>query len=152
VIFRFLRRAVLAFNFFLLARFFFQGCGQSNTDRNASNKFTHYFRQGEQLYTQHCSNCHQANGTGLGRLYPPLNKSDFMVNNFDQVLCLMRNGINGELIVNGIQYNQAMPGIPTLTNLEIAELATYIYNAWEYQRGLVDVKEADKILNACAPR
>ena len=74
-----------------------------------------------------------------------------MENNFEQVLCLMRNGIKGELIVNGIHYNQAMPGVPTLTNLEIAEIATYIYNAWEYQRGLVDVKEADKILNACTP-
>ncbi len=134
----------------LLAVLLIQGCGQP--DRNASNKFTNYFRQGEQLYLKHCSNCHQTNGNGLGRVYPPLNKSDFIEKNFDQVLCLMRYGMEGELIVNGVHYNQAMPGVPSLTNLEIAQLATYIYNAWEYQRGLVDVKEADKILNACVPR
>lgn len=149
MIFRFLSKGFLVFNFFLLTLYLIQGCGQSNTDRNTSNKFTHYFRQGEQLYTNHCSNCHQANGTGLGRVYPPLNKSDFMENNFEQVLCLMRNGIDGELVVNGVHYNQAMPGVPTLTNLEIAEIATYIYNAWEHQKGLIDVQSVDKILNAC---
>lgn len=113
------------------------------------NKFTNYFRQGELLYTKHCSNCHQADGSGLGRLYPPLKQSDYMNENFEQVLCLMRNGIRGELTVNGVQYNQAMPGVPTLTDLEIAEIATYIYNAWGNERGLVDVKEAERILNTC---
>ena len=61
----------------------------------------------------------------------------------------MRFGIKGEINVNGIQYNQPMPGIPTLTNLEIAQLATYIYNAWEHDKGLIDVMEAEKILNQC---
>jgi len=113
------------------------------------NKFTNYFRQGELLYTKHCSNCHQADGSGLGRLYPPLKQSDYMNENFEQVLCLMRNGIRGELTVNGVQYNQAMPGVPTLTDLEIAEIATYIYNAWGNEYGLIDVKEAERILNTC---
>lgn len=113
------------------------------------NKFTNYFRQGELLYTKHCSNCHQADGSGLGRLYPPVKQSDYMNENFEQVLCLMRNGIRGELTVNGVQYNQAMPGVPTLTDLEIAEIATYIYNAWGNEYGLIDVKEAERILNTC---
>lgn len=122
-------------------------CSQPKTSN--SNKFTNYFRQGELLYTKHCSNCHQADGSGLGRLYPPLKQSDYMNENFEQVLCLMRNGIQGELMVNGVQYNQAMPGVPTLTDLEIAEIATYIYNTWENERGLVDVKETERILNTC---
>lgn len=113
------------------------------------NKFTNYFRQGELLYTKHCSNCHQADGSGLGRLYPPVKQSDYMSENFEQVLCLMRNGIRGELTVNGVQYNQAMPGVPTLTDLEIAEIATYIYNAWGNEYGLIDVKETERILNTC---
>lgn len=126
---------------------FMLSCNQPKTSN--SNKFTNYFRQGELLYTKHCSNCHQADGSGLGRLYPPLKQSDYMNENFEQVLCLMRNGIQGEVTVNGVQYNQAMPGVPTLTDLEIAEIATYIYNAWDNERGLVDVKEAERILNTC---
>jgi hypothetical protein len=32
-----------------------------------------------------------------------------------------------------------MPSIPSLTDLEVAEIATYIYNTWEHKQGIVDV-------------
>src|SRR5262245_48428098 len=92
-------------------------------------KLQQYVVQGEQLYVKHCSNCHQKNGKGLGLVYPPVDKSDFMEQNFAEVLCLMRNGKSGEITVNGKSFNQPMPGIPLLTDLEIAEIATYLYNS-----------------------
>ncbi|MBA4055732.1 MAG: hypothetical protein C0490_13535 [Marivirga sp.] len=72
-----------------------------------------------------------------------------MINNVYQVICLIRNGKKGELIVNGKSYNQPMPAIPSLTDLEIAEIATYIYNSWENERGIVDVQDVSKILSLC---
>lgn len=114
-----------------------------------SVKFQQYYVQGEQLYTKHCSNCHQATGAGLGLVFPPLNKSDFMENNFEQVLCLMKYGVKGEIVVNGKTFVQPMPGVQSLTDLEIAEIATYIYNSWEHKRGIVDVSGANKILTNC---
>lgn len=115
----------------------------------SSTKFQQYFIKGEELYIKHCSNCHQKTGTGLGLLYPPLNKSDFMDNHLEEVLCLMKYGREGELIVNGKSYNKKMPGIPLLTDLEVAEIATYIYNQWDHQRGLIDVKDAASVLSKC---
>ena len=61
----------------------------------------------------------------------------------------MRNGKEGELIVNGKSYNKQMKGISTLTDLEIAEIATYIFNTWERQHGIVEVQEASRILSKC---
>jgi cytochrome c551 len=123
-------------------------CGESKT-KDTSPKFTQYYNQGERLYATHCSNCHQKNGKGLGRLYPPLDSSDFMTNNFNEVICLMENGKSGSLIVNGVEFNQPMPGIPTLSDLEVAQIATYIYNTWTHGRGMVDVKEVSVILQKC---
>ena len=117
--------------------------------KNTSAKFNQYYVQGERLYLKHCSNCHQVDGSGLGRVYPPLDTSDYMQKNFREVICLMRHGKNGELIVNGESYNQAMPGIPLLTDLEIAEIATYIYNTWSHERGIVEVKDVSQILSQC---
>jgi len=74
-----------------------------------------------------------------------------MENNFNEVICLMRHGKSGELIVNGQQFNQAMPGMTALSDLEVAEIATYIYNTWANNRGIVEVKEASQILNGCTP-
>lgn len=130
---------------FLFVAILMLGCQHEQKE----NKLTNYYRQGEQLYSKHCSNCHQPNGTGLGRVYPPLHQSDYMQNNFEAVLCLIKNGIDGPLLVNGKEYNQAMPGIATLTDLEIAEIATYIYNTWEHKRGLVDVSEVSRVLREC---
>ena len=121
----------------------------SKPSPDTSTKFDQYFIQGEQLYVRHCSNCHQKNGRGLGLIYPPLDTSDYMQNHFEEVLCLMRSGKSGELFVNGKNFNQPMPGVPALSDLEIAEIATYIYNSWSHDKGIVDVKMASQILSAC---
>ena len=105
--------------------------------------------KGEELYLKHCSNCHQKTGTGLGLVYPPLNKSDYMDQNFSNVLCLMKYGSQGNLTVNRNTFAQPMPGVSSLTNLEIAEIATYIYNTWENEKGIVDVTEVNSLMKNC---
>jgi len=114
-----------------------------------SPKFQQYYVQGEILYQKHCSNCHQQNGKGLGRLYPPVDQSDFMEKNLKEVICMIKYGKKGSLMVNGVEYNMEMKGNPSLTELEIAELATYMYNNWTHKKGLIDVKEVSTILSAC---
>lgn len=140
--------------YFLLSAFCFLlfNCSTNTEKQNktSSPKFIQYYNQGEQLYLKNCSNCHQKDGKGLGRLYPPLNSSDYMEKKIEDVLCLIRFGKKGELIVNGISFNKPMPGVPTLTDLEIAEIATYIYNSWSHERGLIEVKGVTKILQSCS--
>ena len=115
------------------------------------NKLAQYTRQGEELYLKHCSNCHQANGKGLGLVYPPVDQSDFVDKNFEKTICLIEYGTSGEMFVNGKSFNKAMPGVPTLTDLEIAEITTYLYNSWGRSNGIVEVKETAKILANCNP-
>ncbi len=111
-------------------------------------KFDQYMVAGETLYLQYCSQCHQPMGTGLENLYPPLKESDYMENNFESVICILKNGKSGEIVVNGKTYNQLMPA-QQLTNLEIAEVATYIYNTWGHSRGLIPVTQVETLLASC---
>jgi cytochrome c551 len=122
---------------------FASGCSSKD------QKFQRYFVQGEELYVKHCSNCHNKNGRGLAMLIPPVDVSDYMDSNFNEVICLIEYGKSGELMVNGKSYNMAMPGIPSLTDLEIAEIATYLYNSWGRDRGMIDVRDVSKIINEC---
>ena len=119
------------------------------TSGNQSVKLQQYYAEGEVLYAQHCSNCHQKNGTGLGLLYPPLDTSDYMDKHFSKIICLVKNGASGEMIVNGKTFNHEMPGFPLLTELEIAEITTFIYNSWGRKHGLVNVTEVTKALSTC---
>jgi len=122
--------------------------GSENSQTN-SPKFQQYYVQGEILYQKHCSNCHQLTGKGLSRVYPPINESDFMENNLKEVICMIKYGKAGSLVVNGVEYNMEMKGNPSLTELEVAEITTYIYNTWTHRKGLVDVKEVSQILSSC---
>lgn len=124
------------------------GCSNSKTSE-AEIKFKQYYVQGEVLYIKHCSNCHQADGTGLGRVYPPLKQSDYLQKNFEDVICLMKYGKEGEIVVNGVSYVQAMPGVMSLTDIEIAEIATYIYNSWGHQKKDITVQQVSSIIRSC---
>lgn len=143
---------------FSVTLLFFSGCGSYSEFSNEATKdysnaemqkFAKYIVAGKQLYTIHCSNCHQESGQGLGKLYPPLAKSDYMLADVNRTVCLIKNGIKGEIEVNGVVFNQEMPALDELTNLEIAEIATYIYNNWENERGFITVMEVDKALQNC---
>ena len=105
---------------------------------------------GERLYAQHCINCHMPDGEGLGRLIPPLKGTDFMER--DSLLaCIIKNGLSGEIVVNGITYNQPMPGFPQLTNLEIAQISTYLYKEFFEEDVLLKPSTVEKMLLECKP-
>ena len=132
----------------IIAILFLYACDGNPKQREIEIKKDQYAIEGKNLYLSHCSMCHQKDGEGLAQLYPPLNRSDFMEDNFEEVICLIKNGRTTSVVVNGITYTQPMPAT-RLTNLEIAQVATYIYNTWEHDKGLVEVKEVDKILEDC---
>lgn len=90
-----------------------------------------------------------AGGEGMQRLYPPIAKSDFIKDKLHRVACIIRAGQSGSIIVNGIEYNMKMPGIPELTPLEIAEIVTYIGNSWGNQEGFFSILDVNAALRNC---
>ncbi len=107
-----------------------------------------YQVQGAKIYATYCANCHQQDGKGLASLYPPLAGSDYLLEDMARAACIIKNGQSKEIVVNGVTYNQMMPGNP-ITNLEIAEVLTYIGNAWGNEAGLIGVKDVDQWIDAC---
>lgn len=102
------------------------GCSE-----NDKRKKQQAFARGKLLYQQHCQNCHKENGKGYERLYPPLNQVPYMQENPKKVACILKYGMNGPLTIKGQSYNLYMPGNQQLSKHSIAQLMTYIYNAWD---------------------
>lgn len=122
---------------------------QEGMDRETKLKFDQYMVNGAKVYQTYCANCHQLQGEGLAQLYPPLAKSDYLLENIPRAACIVKNGQFKEIVVNGVTFNQMMPAVPNLTNLEIAEVITYISNSWGNEGGFHSVKEVDKWLTEC---
>ena len=95
----------------------------------------------------HCSNCHQKDGTGLARLYPPIKGSDYFQEDPGRTVRIIRYGQVGEILVNGIPFNQPMPANPDLSNLEIAELTTFLYGMWSESDSLFTPDQVIKHLD-----
>ncbi len=108
--------------------------------------------QGEFLYNKYCENCHMANGEGLAELYPPLNKSDYLVSHRNELACQIRHGLKGPIIVNGIEYDMAMPANQKLTEVEINNILNYIYSAWDNKLPASNVEEVKQQLSICPKR
>jgi len=113
--------------------------------RREKMKFKQYMTEGRRLYIVNCANCHQKDGKGLARLIPPLAGSDYLTKSMERSVCIIKNGLEGEIMVTGISYNQPMPAHENLTNIEIAEIVTYIHNTWGNFKGIVDVKKVQKM-------
>lgn len=110
-------------------------------DKNALMK------RGQAVYTEYCKTCHQANGQGLGTVYPPVAKSDYIKNNPKATIIKeVVKGKSGKVKVNGKEYNGVMTPIPKkYTDADVAAVLTYVYNSWGNPGGVIteaDVKKA----------
>lgn len=93
---------------------------------------------GQPLFVANCGACHQASGLGLPGTIPPLAGSDFFVKNDKQrVVSVVLNGLNGPIKVNGNAFNGAMPAWNHLSNDELANILTYVFNSWGNSHGAV---------------
>jgi len=105
-----------------------------------------YAINGKRLYENYCANCHQSDGSGLGKLIPPLKGADYFKESVQRTAWIIQNGQEGPIQVNGIEYNQKMPGNPQLKPLDIAQILTYLYNIWEMEEGVISAPEVEKFL------
>ena len=118
-------------------------------DHRTKIRLRQYLAEGKKLYEFNCANCHQLDGSGLARLYPPLKNSDYIIPNKTEVICGIRYGQKGDLMVNGILFNQEMPPNPNLTDLEIAEIATYVFTEFADSVQIITLNEIAEIMKSC---
>lgn len=84
---------------------------------------------GKQIYSQTCFACHQSEGQGIAGAFPPLAKSDYLNADVNRAIDIVIHGLSGEITVNGETYNSVMTA-QTLSDEEVANVLTYIYNNW----------------------
>jgi nitrite reductase (NO-forming) len=86
--------------------------------------------RGQATYQGTCSVCHQADGTGLGGVFPPLAKSDYLMADKARCIHIVLAGVSGPIVVNGQTYDSAMPALANFTDHEIADVLTYVRNSF----------------------
>jgi nitrite reductase (NO-forming) len=101
---------------------------------------------GKQIYAKTCFACHQAEGQGIPNAFPPLAKSDYLNADTRRAIEIILKGKTGEITVNGEKYNSVMTR-QAISNEEIADVLTYVYNSWDNNKTIVTKSQVDQVKN-----
>ena len=99
----------------------------------AANKDERLAR-GKMIYTQICIACHQLEGQGIPKAFPPLAKSDFLNSDPQRAVGVVMHGLQGKVTVNGETFESIMPELG-LNDEQVANVLTYVYNQWGNKGG-----------------
>jgi nitrite reductase (NO-forming) len=99
---------------------------------------------GKALYASTCQACHQADGQGIDKAFPPLVKSDYFASDPMKVVEVILHGLSGPINVNGKPYNSVMPK-QTLSDNQIAAVATFVLNSFDNKGGEINAGDVAKL-------
>ena len=105
---------------------------------------------GHRVYTQVCIACHQANGEGMPGVFPPLAKSDYLMDDKTRSIEVLLRGLQGEITVNGNKFNSVMPALQ-MNDEDVANALTYVRNSWGNQGEQVTPAEVASVRAAGTP-
>jgi nitrite reductase (NO-forming) len=101
-------------------------------------------QRGKELYNLHCQSCHMANGEGVGSVFPPLAKADYMLADRNRAIKETIFGVSGEMLINGKTYNGNMSPV-YIDDQETADVLTYIFNSWGNKGKTFTTEEVAKV-------
>jgi mono/diheme cytochrome c family protein len=108
------------------------------------------FDRGEKVFRSQCVACHQAEGTGVPGVYPPLAGSEWVSESPELLARILINGLNGPIEVKGNSYNGNMPafgpGGLDLSDKQIAGVLTFIRQSWGNAASEVTIDMMDTYL------
>jgi mono/diheme cytochrome c family protein len=93
------------------------------------SELTESMKRGNEIYSDFCITCHLSKGEGVPYTFPPLAKSDYLMNNREKSIRTVKYGLQGEITVNEIVYNSGMAAMG-LEDEEVADVMNFIANSW----------------------
>ena len=104
---------------------------------------------GEDLFFEECASCHGAQGRGMGDIFPPLARSEWVTGEKEVLVGFILHGIEGSIDVAGTTYAGIMPGFAArLSDEEIAAILTYIRSSWGNSASPVTVRDVNAVRRA----
>lgn len=112
-----------------------------------------FLKKGEKVYVKRCAQCHQGSGKGLTPAFPPLAKSEWVIEDPKYAIKFILNGLNGPIEVLGQKYNGAMPAFgEILKDSDIAAVVSYIRKSFGNDASIVMEEDVSAIRTSVGDR
>lgn len=101
--------------------------------------------RGKEVYTNVCLACHQADGSGVPNLNPPLIKTPWVLGSKPALVEMVLKGSQGKIEIDGDKFHNTMPSLSYLTDQQIADVLTFVRNSFGNKASLVTPAEVKAV-------
>lgn len=96
---------------------------------------------GRKVYDTYCMACHQADGSGVPRMNPPLTKTSYVLGDKKKLVQIVLKGMNEPIEIEGETYENVMSAHDFLTDQEVADVLTFVRNSFGNKASIVTPAE-----------
>lgn len=101
--------------------------------------------RGKNIYEQYCLSCHQADGSGVPNLNPPLTQTSYVKGDKKKLIKWVLQGSKENVPVDGKTYTNTMASQNFLKDEELADVLTYIRNSFGNKQSAVTSAEVKTV-------
>jgi uncharacterized protein len=110
-------------------------------------------KRGQALFSQTCIACHGPDGKGVPGAFPPLDGSDWLVEDPSVPVKVVLSGLQGNITVAGQPFNSMMAPLGAMLNdQQLADVLTYVRQSWSNDLPAVTADQVAKIRSETASR
>jgi len=100
---------------------------------------------GKKLYEQFCLTCHQADGSGVPKMNPPLIKTSYVSGDKKKLIQWVLRGSVENVPIDGKTYSNNMPSQAYLKDEEIADILTFIRSSFGNKASAVTATDVKNV-------
>jgi mono/diheme cytochrome c family protein len=101
--------------------------------------------RGKTVYDTYCLVCHQANGSGVPSMNPPLMKTSWVLGSKTVLIEQVLKGSSNKVEIDGEKFHGVMPAQVQLTDEQIADVLTYVRNSFGNKASIVTPTEVKAV-------
>ncbi len=101
--------------------------------------------RGKKVYDLYCLSCHQADGSGVPRMNPPLKKTTWVNGDKRILISIILKGMDEPLEIDGEDFYNVMAPHDFLKDQEIADVLTYVRNSFGNKSSVITPAEVKTV-------
>lgn len=101
--------------------------------------------RGKKIYNTYCLSCHQADGSGVPGLNPPLIKTTWVLGDKKRLINIVLKGMNEPIEVEDERYENVMAPHAFLKDDQVADVLNYIRNSFGNKASRVTAAEVKAV-------
>ena len=101
--------------------------------------------RGKVVYMNVCLACHMADGNGVPTMNPPLIKTSYVLGDKTALIKIVLNGFSEDVEINGQKFSNNMTPHSDLTDIQIADVLTYVRKSFGNNASPIKPSEVKKV-------